>query len=125
MAALNPRSFVNARLMRIVIAGWVAACGLGTPRAGAGDWPQILGQHRDGRAEHESLADAWPAGGPKLVWERPGGRGYAGVAVVGERGVLFHRVESEEVVEGFAVKTGKSSWKYAIPTSYVSGISPD
>src|ERR1700733_10021417 len=125
MAALIPRSFVNARLMRIVFASWVAACGLWTTTASAGDWPQILGPHRDGRADHETLADAWPAGGPKLVWERPVGRGYAGVAVVGERGALFHRVESEEVVEAFAAKTGKSSWKYAIPTSYVSGISPD
>ena len=93
--------------------------------ADAGDWPQILGPHRDGRAEGESLSDSWPAGGPKVLWERPVGRGYAGVAIVGERGVLFHRVENEEVVEAFDVKTGKSSWKFTIPTSYVSGISPD
>jgi outer membrane protein assembly factor BamB len=93
--------------------------------ARAGDWPQILGPHRDGRAEGEKLSDSWPADGPKLVWERTVGRGYAGVAVVGERGVLFHRVENQEVVEAFDVKTGKPSWKYAIPTLYVSGISPD
>ncbi len=124
MAALIPRSLMKTRPMRLVIAAGLA-CGLWTTRAGAGDWPQILGPHRDGRAEKESLADAWPAGGPKLVWARPVGRGYAGVSVVGEQGVLFHRVENEELVEGFAAKTGKSTWKYAIPTSYVSGISPD
>jgi outer membrane protein assembly factor BamB len=93
--------------------------------AEAGDWPQILGPHRDGRAEGESLADSWPAAGPKTVWERPVGRGYAGVAVVGDRGVLFHRVENEELIQAFDVRTGKFSWKFAIPTSYVSGISPD
>ncbi len=125
MAAFDPGKGARVRWTLILIAACLAACGLWTTTAGAGDWPQILGPHRDGRADKESLADAWPAGGPKLVWERPVGRGYAGVAVVGERGVLFHRVESEEVVEAFAVQSGKSSWKYAIPTSYVSGISPD
>jgi outer membrane protein assembly factor BamB len=93
--------------------------------AGAGDWPQILGPHRDGRAEGESLANSWPAGGPKVVWERPVGRGYSGVAVVGDRGILFHRVENEEVAEQFDVKTGKRGWKFGIPTSYISGISSD
>jgi len=95
------------------------------PRAVAGDWPQILGPHRDGRADGESLAESWPASGPKLLWERPVGRGYAGVAVVSDRGVLFHRIDNEEVVETFDAKTGKSGWKFAIPTTYVSGISPD
>jgi outer membrane protein assembly factor BamB len=125
MAAFDPRKGARVRWTLILIAACLTVRGLWTTTAHAGDWPQILGPHRDGRAEHESLADAWPAGGPKVVWERPVGRGYAGVAVVGERSVLFHRVESEEVVEAFAAKTGKSSWKYAIPTSYVSGISPD
>jgi outer membrane protein assembly factor BamB len=105
--------------------GLVAAVVFCVARADAGDWPQILGPHRDGRAEGESIAASWPAAGPKVVWERPVGRGYAGVAVVGERGVLFHRVENEELVQAFDVRTGKFSWKFAIPTSYVSGISPD
>jgi outer membrane protein assembly factor BamB len=109
---------VRSWLVVAVVAFYVA-------HAEGGDWPQILGPHRDGRAEGESLADSWPAAGPKVIWERPVGRGYAGVAVVGERGVLFHRVENEELVQAFDVRTGKFSWKFAIPTSYVSGISPD
>ncbi|HEV7999145.1 MAG TPA: PQQ-binding-like beta-propeller repeat protein [Planctomycetaceae bacterium] len=114
-------------LGRTIVRSWlvVLAIVLCGATAEAGDWPQILGPHRDGRAEGESLADSWPAAGPKVVWERPVGRGYAGVAVVGERGVLFHRVENEELVQAFDVRTGKFSWKFAIPTSYVSGISPD
>lgn len=117
------RSLTECRLrsavtLAIALSAWLA-------QTQAGDWPQILGPHRDGRADNETLADSWPASGPKLLWERPVGRGYAGVSIVGERGVLFHRVENEEVVEGFDVKTGISSWKYAMPTSYVSGISPD
>jgi outer membrane protein assembly factor BamB len=115
----------RARRIRMMLSALAASLGLSALCAEAGDWPQILGPHREGRAEGETLSDTWPASGPKVVWERPVGRGYAGVAVVGERGVLFHRVENEEVVEAFDVKTGTGAWKFAIPTSYVSGISPD
>jgi outer membrane protein assembly factor BamB len=95
------------------------------PALRAGDWPQILGPHRNGEADNETLADSWPSDGPKTVWQRPVGRGYAGLAVVGQTGVLFHRVEDEERVEAIDVATGKERWHFAIPTSYVSGISPD
>ena len=55
----------------------------------------------------------------------PVGRGYAGLAVVGQTGILFHRVENEERVESIDPATGKEGWHFAVPTSYVSGISPD
>jgi outer membrane protein assembly factor BamB len=122
--ALSTRR-TGTRLIRATAIVFATVGTFAASTAGAGDWPQILGPHRDGRAEGEQLAESWLASAPKLVWERPVGRGYAGVAVVGERGVLFHRVENQEVVEAFDVKTGNPSWKYAIPTSYVSGISPD
>jgi outer membrane protein assembly factor BamB len=122
MTARSRRIYPRLTLKSVAV---LAAAVLYASRADAGDWPQILGPHRDGRAEGESLADSWPAAGPKVLWERPVGRGYAGVAVVGDRGMLFHRVENEEVVEAFDARTGKPAWKYAIPTSYVSGISPD
>lgn len=94
-------------------------------RASAGDWPQILGPHRNGKADNETLADSWPADGPKTVWQRPVGRGYAGLAVVGKKGILFHRVENDEVVEAIDVRSGNRLWSGSAPTSYVSGISPD
>jgi outer membrane protein assembly factor BamB len=96
-----------------------------SPALRAGDWPQILGPHRNGEADNETLADSWPSDGPKTIWQRPVGRGYAGLAVVGQTGVLFHRIEDEERVEAIDVATGKERWHFAIPTSYVSGISPD
>ena len=123
MAVVDQRPWM--RLIWILLAGIAASAGSAASRSVAGDWPQILGPHRDGRAEGESLAESWPATGPKALWERPVGRGYAGVAIAGDRGVLFHRVENEELVEAFAVRTGKPAWKFAIPTTYVSGISPD
>ncbi|MEX0586263.1 MAG: alcohol dehydrogenase, partial [Pirellulales bacterium] len=54
---------------------------LGLRPALGGDWPQILGPNRDGRADGERLADRWGPSGPKVRWHRPVGAGYAGVAV--------------------------------------------
>jgi outer membrane protein assembly factor BamB len=122
---MQARRRTNVRTISSLLPGFLATAAFFVASAHAGDWPQILGPHRDGRGEGESLADSWPAGGPKVLWERPVGRGYAGVAVVGERGVLFHRIENEELVQAFDVRAGNFSWKFAMPTSYVSGISPD
>jgi hypothetical protein len=91
----------------------------------AGDWPQILGPHRNGEADNETLADTWPADGPKTVWQRAVGRGYAGLAIAGKTAVLFHRVENEERVEAMDAESSKGLWQFTMPTSYVSGISSD
>ena len=66
-----------------------------------------------------------PSDGPKTLWQRPVGQGYAGLAVIGQTAVLFHRVENEERVEALDAASGKELWHFAMPTSYVSGISPD
>ncbi len=111
----------------IVTLAIVSACAasIGAGRADAGDCPQILGPHRNGAADGEKLAESWPATGPQVIWERPVGRGYSGLAVAGGAGILFHRVDNQEVVESIDIATGQARWKFAIPTTYVSGISPD
>ena len=103
---------------------WLALAALAVPAFG-GDWPQILGPQRNGKAEAEQLADRWPAGGPPIVWERPVGAGWSGVAVSGGRVVLFHRDGGEEVVEALDAKTGDSQWKTGFPSRYQNDISGD
>ena len=57
--------------------------------AAAGDWPQWRGPDRDGfAAADESLGPAWgiDGNGPPTLWTLPGmGKGFASVAVVGDR----------------------------------------
>ncbi len=87
--------------------------------AAAGDWPQILGPSRNGiAAADEKLADRWPDGGPRTLWKRPVGSGYAGVAVAGERVVLFHRVDGNEVVEAIEATSGKTLWSDGQRTTF-------
>ena len=88
----------------------------------ADDWPQFLGPRRDGTSSEKGLLDAFPPGGPKVVWQRAVGEGFSGPVTSGDRLILFHRVGEEEVVECLNVSTGKPVWKYAYPTSYQDAL---
>jgi outer membrane protein assembly factor BamB len=114
------------RLSWFVAYAMVATCcSLFAPFALAGDWPQILGPDRNGQAHDEQLAISWPAQGPATVWQMGVGRGFAGVAVVKNRLVLFHRLADELVAEGLDADSGKARWKTNFGTQYVSTISSD
>jgi outer membrane protein assembly factor BamB len=89
---------------------------------GAGDWPQILGPHRNGVADDEILSDDWPGGKPKELWKRSVGDGVAGVAVASGRAVLFHRVENQELAEAMDALTGQLIWKAEFPTTFRSEV---
>jgi len=91
---------------------------LATLQAAAVDWPQFLGTDRNGVYTGPPLADSWPAAGPKVVWRKPVGAGFAGPVVSNGRLILFHRQGREEVVESLDVKTGAPVWRYAYPTAY-------
>ena len=91
---------------------------LAATRMVAEDWPQYLGTHRNGVYQGPALAENWGAGGPREVWRKPVGAGFAGPAVAQGRLILFHRVMNQEVVESLDARTGESRWRYAYPTSY-------
>ena len=84
----------------------------------AADWPQFLGPTRNGVYTGPALAETWPATGPRVVWRKQVGAGFAGPAVVGTRLILFHRIGAEEVVESLDTRYGTSQWRYAYPTTY-------
>ncbi|MGE0606601.1 MAG: PQQ-binding-like beta-propeller repeat protein [Pirellulales bacterium] len=110
-------------LLSCLIAAWLAWHG-NSPLL-AGEWPQILGPHRDGKAADEKLAASWPAGGPATVWERPVGSGWSGVAVAAGRLILFHRQGQDEIVESLDPRSGKEQWKTPFPSRYQNDISGD
>ena len=107
---------------------WLALlllCHLPARAVQAGDWPQLLGPARNGVATKEQLLDKLPEGGPRVLWQRSVGDGFAGVAVQGPRGVLFHRVAGEEVAEGFDPTTGEVAWTRKFPASYSGSLASD
>jgi len=82
------------------------------------DWPQFRGQSRDGVVPGQESLPAFPAGGPRLVWERAVGSGFSAPAVTGGRLLLFHRQGGMEVVEALQAVDGKRIWEFAYETTY-------
>lgn len=71
-------------LRRTAILG-LAFC-FGASVVAGGDWPQYRGPNRDDISQETGLLQAWPKGGPKLLWTfEETGRGYSGPAIVGQR----------------------------------------
>lgn len=91
----------------------------------AGDWPQILGPNRTAVATGETLLKQWPATGPKEVWTKPVGSGFAGISVVSDTAIVFHRKANEEIVEAVNATNGETLWTSPAPCDYRSGISSD
>jgi len=114
---------ITARFSRL----WLLACLMATLIASAteaGDWPQILGPNRNGKADGEQL-EAWTNSGPAVLWSRDVGEGFAGLAVAGQRAILFHRPGAELVAEALDATTGKPLWQAKFATGFRGSISPD
>ena len=62
------------------------------------DWPQYLGEGRDGVYKGPPLADSWPAGGPRVVWKKSVGEGFSGPVVAAGKLALL----SIELKQGFS-----------------------
>src|SRR5690242_6101978 len=84
----------------------------------ASEWPQFLGPTRNGVYEGSALAEAWPPGGPSVVWQKPVGHGWSGPVVSDEKVVLCQRQADLELVACFDANTGRQLWKFEYPTSY-------
>lgn len=85
------------------------------------DWPQFLGPNRDGRSSEKGLAESWPKSGPQVVWRRPVGHGYSGPVVAGERVIVFHQPEGDELLECLHSATGERAWALGYPCDYPGG----
>jgi outer membrane protein assembly factor BamB len=88
------------------------------PKAVTHDWCTFLGPAHNGISTEKPLLRRFGKNGPPIVWEVAKGEGFATPAVVGQRVVLFHRLEANEVVECLQAETGRRFWKYAYPTGY-------
>jgi outer membrane protein assembly factor BamB len=95
-----------------------ALCTLAVTVAHTDDWPQLLGPNRDGVYRGPAIAASWPASGPRVVWRKTVGQGFAGPVVAQGRLILFHRVGDQEVVESLDPATGSRQWQLAYPTTY-------
>lgn len=91
----------------------------------AADWPQHLGPTRNAHSTEMGLLRLWPKDGPAVLWNKDVGSGWAGPVVSGERLIVFHRVENDEVLECLDPSNGKALWKVAHRTRYMDDFNFD
>src|SRR4029078_4798812 len=92
--------------MRQLLVVAIVVCSTVVAQVAAFDWPQFLGPDRNGTYAGPPLSATWGASGPRAVWRKEVGQGFAGPAVVQGHVLLFHRVGNEEVLESLDAKTG-------------------
>lgn len=87
------------------------------PAVFATDWPTFRGAGRTAVAPDTDLLESWPADDPPLVWGTKGaGRGYASLAIVGDRiytlgDGLSTAADSDEYLSCFNRADGRQLWK--------------
>jgi outer membrane protein assembly factor BamB len=96
----------------------VLVLALGSSRAGAADWPRFLGPAGNATSPETGLLNTFPAGGPRRVWGRDVGTGYAAPSVYQGQLILHHRLGNDEIVESLDAVNGRTGWSHTNTTTY-------
>ena len=93
----------------------------------AESWPSFRGPDRSNVAPDKGLLKTWPDDGPKLDWQTAGaGRGYASLAIVGDRIFTLGDAPStakdeDEYLICFNRADGKELWKTKTGAPWTEG----
>ena len=79
----------------------------------AEDWTQYRGPRGDGKST-ETLPDAWPAGGPKVIWKTETPSGFSSFSIANGRAFTLitreHEGEKREFVVALNADSGDEIW---------------
>ncbi len=111
------------------LSSWLiaAVCLMLSPAIFAADWPTFRGVDRTAVAPDSDLLEQWPAGGPRLLWTATGaGRGYASVAIAGEKiftlgDGLSSAPDADEYLSCFDRASGQRLWITKTGEPWTSG----
>lgn len=91
------------------------------------DWPQFLGQRRDGTLPGPALARDWQARPPRQLWRRAVGAGWSSFATVGNLALTLEQRGDDEAVVAYHLRSGEPLWLHSYPTRFdspVGGLGP-
>lgn len=101
-----------------------------SPLVAAEAWPTFRGPDRTAVSPDTGLLQAWPEGGPKLLWETTGlGRGYASVSVAGDQLITLGDNlpslgdDKDEYLLSLAKSNGAIQWKTKLGPAWNEGSS--
>lgn len=90
--------------------------------AAADTWPQWGGPGRDFVIPGKVDAKPWPAAGPRVLWERPLGDGYASFVTDGGPLYTMYRRGADDVVIALDPATGKTMWETPLAAAHGPGM---
>jgi len=100
------------RLKNHVSAAMALVVAIGAGPSVRAQWRQWGGPDRNFIAPGAKVADAWPESGPKQLWSRELGDGYATILVDGDSLYTMYRVDQDEFTVSLDAKTGKTIWEH-------------
>jgi outer membrane protein assembly factor BamB len=113
---MDRRTFLATALAAPVLARRVAAQATSTGLA----WTQWGGPRRNFQTDATGIRATWPASGPRVIWKRPLGDGYASTVV--ENGVVYtmYGKARQEIAVAASAETGVTIWEQAAPVQFQS-----
>jgi outer membrane protein assembly factor BamB len=84
-------------------------------------WPHLRGPDYDAHSKETGMADAWPAGGPPVLWTRDIGAGFSGLIAHGGRVYTQAQGLAEQKVFAFDADTGQTVWEHGYSWPYQAG----
>lgn len=88
----------------------------------ADDWPQFLGQKRNGQSAETGLLTRWPAAGPPVLWKRALGVSMSGVAVHGLHAVTLFQDDRQQYVVCLNATDGSEIWRAALAPPFENAM---
>ena len=82
------------------------------------DWPQFLGESRNGISSETGLIDAFPASGPTIRWRVSGGVGMSAIAIEADYAITTWNADDQQLLVALDAKSGKIKWKTEMGPAY-------
>ena len=107
------RTFLLGLVTCAVAAGFVGT-------AEAADWPNYRGANYDGISSETGWSTSWPASGPKVLWERSIGTGFATMSISNGRVYAMGNTNDSDTLFCLDEATGKVVWQKSYPCPLLS-----
>jgi len=110
------RKVVKYYVSALVFGFAVCAVGAGYyVTAEAADWPNWRGPNHNGISKETEWVATWPEAGPKVLWEKSLGAGFASMAVSEGRVYAMGNIKNNDILYCLDADTGKEIWKKSYP----------
>ncbi len=81
----------------------------------AADWPNWRGPNHNGISNEKGWSTNWPEAGPKKLWEKTLGPGFASMTIADGRVYAMGNIEGNDILYCLDADTGKEIWKKSYP----------